>query len=111
MRYGRRKIGPTFGNKIARLVNVALTAGNRNDYEGYLNARKEIDSMLDVVAEEAGFAPTEEKSEPKQESVPTTKVEPKSKPAAKSKGTAKKATKGAGKRKSTGAGAGDSDAG
>jgi len=87
MRYGRQKIGPTFGRTLARLAGVAITCGNRKDYEGYRAAVEEIYQMLDTVAEESGFEQhfTREKSnDPKPESVSVAAVAPESKPATKS---------------------------
>lgn len=85
MRYGRNKIGPTFGRTLGRLAGVAITCGNRKDYEGYRAAVEEIYQMLDTVAEEAGFEQhfTREKSNDAKP-VPVAAVAPESEPVAKS---------------------------
>ena len=85
MRYGRQKIGPTFGRTLGRLAGVAITCGNRKDYEGYRAAVEEIYQMLDTVAEEAGFEQhfTREKSSDTQP-VSVATVAPESKPVTKS---------------------------
>ena len=97
MRYGRQKIGPTFGRTLGRLAGVAITCGNRKNYEGYRAAVEEIYQMLDTVAEEAGFEQhfTREKSSDTQP-VSVATVAPESKPVTKSARPKSKAPKGAG---------------
>jgi hypothetical protein len=110
MRYGRKKIGPTFGRTLGRLAGVAITCGNRKDYEGYRAAVEEVYQMLDTVAEESGFEQhfTREKSSDTKP-VSVAPVAPESKPAAKSPRTKSPAKKRAVKASVPSNGDGDND--